>query len=790
MIGSAPSDALSDIRLYVDGVDTGKTASVMMLTGSNYAVFDLSASPVNLTTGSHTLSVRASVQKGSNRTVQFSIQQAADLTIMDPQVGVNVATSGTIPSNAGTITISAGSATAVIDPTFQTMTNVTGGASNVVIGKFKVRGYGEDIKVSNLVITPSFPSAPTGSAGLDDVALYFNGSQVGSSQDWSGSGNLPYTLGSQMVIPAGVDSYIEVRANVRTSNGSTNYTDGSVLITLTSGSGLSYGQGMNSFATLDFPASAVTGTTLSIQTGVLSVGKNASYANQTLNPNSQNQKVASFTLQNQSSSEAVRVTSLAVGLTSDGTTAATSGLLTNFSNLKTSETSGSGSTPLNPSSSNTFSVDFTLAPGASKTIDVFADLGSYNAGSLYVTLLPTALGTPSNVTLTPVASTIGQAVTLSAGTFGTPAFVTSSSSIAQFIAASGGLTDGTKSSFKFTATNGTANISELKFSVTGAGTVSSLRIGNSNATVQITPATTNSGSLATAAASMTVASASGISAGTILTISGSEQVLVTGVSGTTLTITRAVNGTTAIIHSNGATVTPNGIAYFTGLNIAVPNGASGATIDVYPTYANVGTNGVTSATSSAIQLTYNKYTIGGTTTGAAMSPVTAPTMTVVGSKPIVAVGSTPTNKLSASTIEAINITVKADEKGDITLNSLPITVTLNGATMATAATLVVKDVNNSTITTTNTTFSSFVGGTSTISFTSGYLISAGQTATFRIYVPITAVTGTGVNGASIATTPGAGTTFAWTDTAGGGSWTSGVSNILNYPTTSAAVIYN
>ncbi len=801
MIGSAPSDALSNIKLYVDGVDTGKVASVMMMNGSNYAVFDLTSAPVSLSTGSHTVSVRADVQKGSNRTVQFSIQQAADLMIMDPQVGVNVAVTGSVPSNAGTITVSTGSATAIVDPTFQTMTSVTGGASNVVIGKFKVHGYGEDIKVSTLKITPSFPSSPTGASGLDEVALYFNGSQVGSSQDWT-SGDLTYTLGSQMIIPAGADSTIEIRANLRTSNGSTNYTDGSVRVNLTSGSGLSYGQGMNSFATVDFPSSAVTGTTLSIQTGVLSVGKNTSYSAQTFNPNTQNVKVGSFSLQNQSSAESVRVTSLAVGLTSDGSTAATSGLLTNFSNLKTSETTGSGATPQNPSASNTFSVDFTLAPGASKVIDIFADLGSYDAGNLYVTLLPSAIGTPSNVTLTPSSATVGQQIALASGTFGTPAFVTSGSTVAQFVAAAGGLTDGTVSKFKFTATNGAATISELKFSVTGAGSVSSLRIGSSTASVQATPATTTGASIATAGTTLTVASVTGISAGTILTTSdNSEQMLVTAVaSSTTLTVTRAINSSTATFHASGITVTPNGVAYFTGLNIAVPNGGSGTTIDVYPTYSNVGTNGIASATTSAIQLTFNKYTIGGTTTSAAMTPVSAPTMTMVGSKPTVTVGAVAngtytvgaalTNKLSASTIEAIDIAVSADAKGDITLASLPITVTLNGANMATSTNnLVVKDKDNSTITTTNST-SGFSGGTMTISFTGGYLISAGQTAVFRIYVPIAAVTGTGVNGASISTTPGAGTTFAWTDTAGGGSWTSGVSNIPSYPTTSASVLYN
>ena len=92
MVGSAPIDALANITLFVDGVSTGKTASVVSVNGSNYASFDFTAAPFSLTTGSHTIEVRADIQKGSARNVTFSIQQASDLTVTDPQIGVNIAT--------------------------------------------------------------------------------------------------------------------------------------------------------------------------------------------------------------------------------------------------------------------------------------------------------------------------------------------------------------------------------------------------------------------------------------------------------------------------------------------------------------------------------------------------------------------------------------------------------------------------------------------------------------------------------------------------------------------------
>src|ERR1035437_10081164 len=120
MTASAPADSLGNMRLYVDGVATGSVATMGTITGSNYAMFDFSATPVSLSTGSHTVDLRADVIKGASYTVQVSLQQASDLVLYDGQVGVNIAPlglSGVVftSNNAGTITINAGSASVVVD---------------------------------------------------------------------------------------------------------------------------------------------------------------------------------------------------------------------------------------------------------------------------------------------------------------------------------------------------------------------------------------------------------------------------------------------------------------------------------------------------------------------------------------------------------------------------------------------------------------------------------------------------------------------------------------------------
>lgn len=716
MIGSAPTDAIANIRMFVDGVDSGAAGTVWSSNGTNYVSFDFMAMPKSLTTGSHIIEVRGNVEKGSNRTVQFSIQNASDLMIMDPQVGVNIAVTGTagnLPNNGPTVTINTGSLTINNDPAFQAMTNITGGASNVAIARYKLHAYGEDLKINTLTVSPVLGGSLAPTAGtLDDVTLYFNGSQVGTQQDLASS-TLAYTLGSQLIVPAGVDSFLEVRANIRTSAGA-NYTAGTIRADLVVGS--SNAQGQNSFNPINTPA--VTGNTLTIQTGLLNVAKNPGYANQSVTPNTANVKIGSFVFQNQSSSESVRVTSLAFALGTTGNQT-TSPVLSNYAALRTSETSGSGSTPVQPQATNTFSVDFTLAPGATKIIDVFADTGSVTGGTVIATLTTTSIGAQSNVTQT-VSSIAGQTITVAAGTVtNPPTLVTASATQAQYIAAgNGGAADGTKATFNFVSTGGAATITELKFTVTASltatGTVSSIKVGNVSAPVV------------------------------------------------------------------------GGVAYLTGLSLPVSNSGSGLTQDVFISYSEVGTNGIVSATTSSVALTEVKYTSGGTTTTFNPS-VSAPTMTLVGSKPTLTVNTATVSGLNLAAENKIGeVTVSADAKGNIKINDIKFAVGASNFTTYPTFTLARIADGSTTIagsscgqgdtasTTSQTIFCEF--GTTGDTFTStttvvglesnvdydGYTIAAGTSKTFSLYATVSAQN-SGQGSATISTSVNA-AGFNWDDT--------------------------
>lgn len=865
MVGSAPVDALGNIKLYIDGVNTGAVAAITTITGSNYATFNFSAAPVSLSTGTHTVDVRADVVKGSNYDVTTSIQQASDLVLYDGQVGVNVApaVSATVAftsNSAGKITINPGSASVVVDPTFQGFTNITGGATNTVIGKFKVHGYGEDVKVSSLIVTPLLTSGvagtctthattgatTAGTCGLNNVTIFFNGSQVGSSQNDTSANmgsSMTFTLGSQMILPAGTDSYIEVRADLQTT-GSINYTAGAVSANLIVNTGLN-GQGQVSKATLNFPTGTITGTILTIQTGVLAVSKNTGYANTSVNPNTANVKAGSFTLQNQSSSESVRVTSLTVTLFDSAGAAMTSSstpALTNFSNLKTSEASGSGATPIQPAATNSFSVDFTLAPGATKVVDVLGDTGATTGTSFTVKLVVTSLGSSSNISISQngnATAVTGQTITLAAGTLGaTPTLTAATSTSQQFVPAAGGVTDATKATFKITASGGSATISELKFTVNSqdVSTASTDTDANSTGATQALSVTSSTGFLVGDVVQLVAATTNGL--GTIVTVNSATllTVNVTVASAGTPSAVRQVPSTVTAVKVGTVSAAPvSGIAYLTGLALQVPNGGAGLSQEVFISYSPVGTNGVSTGSTSRVALEYVKYSSGGLTktlcstntnfgsctadmTGSGTGgSVAAPTMKVVGSSPSITVTSTG-SILVPGTVEVARVTVAAT-KGTITLNALPVSITLASAQLTAAGCqangIIVKDASGNPVTTTNTAVGTGTctlltnglrGSTSTITFTSGYQIDTTQT--FKIYVVVDSTNfnsstdgGAAVaHAATVSTGLGAANLLSWTDTAGNASTTTGldvagsavttVSNLYLYSTVSPGFFYN
>jgi len=817
MVGSAPTNALANIHMFIDGVDTGKVATMTSTNGSNYATIDLTSAPITLTTGSHTVDVRADIVAGASRYMQLSVQQASDLEITDPQVGVNIAVLGasgaTFTQNLGAyLNIAAGTGSVVVDPTFTSVTNVSAGATNAVIGRFTIQGYGEDVKVNSIQVTPilsnlastSFTDASAGTTGsstmtvtsttgfvsgnvvgfsgggvgtvtsitssvamvvnvttagstsgtvsvtdkgLNNVTLYFNGSQIGTTQSPTVSGTvLNFNLGSQMICPAGQSSTLEVRADLQ---GSTNVAYGAGVVTVSLPGETGNAQGQTSQSSANIPSGTVTTTGLTITSASLAVSQNAAYSNQTVSPNTAGVEIGSFVVQNSSTAESVRLTTLTVKLYSDaGTTPLTSTQLTGLLNLRTSDTTGSGSTPIQPSAANTFSVSDVVAPGASTTINVFADTGSTSllGINVYASLTVASIGQSSNISSAGT-EVVGQHISLGTGTMASPTLVVSSSTPAQYIASGvNGAANASQAAFQFISTSGSATITELKFTVGGT----------SNAVTNVCVGTVCSAPV-------------------------------------------------------------SGTADLTGLNLAVPNGAGGLVVNAQVSYPPVGTNGLalSSQITSQLALAYAKYTAGGTTkticatagfgtcstnlTGSGTAgAVNANQMILQGAVPVVTVPANPSNNLVAggSAQQIGQVTVAAAAAGGaIKVNQIVFNVGYSGwtnspqilspiITLAGQTTAVAGSVCTPSSTTVTCSFNTTAYPSN---YAGDFLISGGQSQTFNLLANVAGSQASN-SVASVSTSVTAGS-FLWDDTSyngQGGSNTKDTSltgtSIFGFPT--------
>jgi hypothetical protein len=403
-------------------------------------------------------------------------------------------------------------------------------------------------------------------------------------------------------------------------------------------------------------------------------------------------------------------------------TSSTKPALTNFSALRLSGVSNTN--PVVPTANDTFSVTDILQPGASITVDVYANTSTATSGSFRTQLTVASIGATSYI-VSAGTSTNGQTITLATGTVATPTLVSASTTPAQYVASSvtSPATSGSQATFQFVSTSAPSTITELKFTVTGTDE-------NPSQTVK----------------RICVGSVCGSPAD----YSGTQQVHLTA-----------------------------------GLNLVVNPGA-GLTQNVLVDYTGVGQGGVIPGKTSTITLSYVKYQSG--STSAEINPnVAAPTMTLVGSLPTVAVNTTTVSGLNIGGVEQKigEVTVTASSKGAVKINDIKFNVSNSGFTTNPTFTSARIADGSTTITGTScgqgtaaqasqtifcefgTTGNTFASGTDVATVESnvdfdGYMIGAATSKTFNLYAVVSGEN-TGTNKATISTSVDA-AGFNWDDT--------------------------
>lgn len=663
MIGSIPTDALENIQLYVNGVAAGNAT---VIDSNNMVRFDIS-NPVTVRTG--TIEVRANIVKGSSRNFSFSLENAADLVLVDSVYNVYVPITG-IPASTGTVTINYGSVSVTTDSTFNT-TSITAGASNVVLAKYNLKAFGEDVKVNNLKIASS--------KALDNLTVYVNGAAATSSQNVATDGEVKtFSMGSSLIIPANTTVSLEVRGD--TKKAGVNVTGG-VEITLKAYVS-NNAQGVSSSQLIQVPTSDISSQSLTSGVGTAKIAVSSTFPDGNITPNTQNRKIGSYVIQ-AGDSEAIRINNIRVDLTATN--------INNLSNLYIKYGSNQ-SKPVSPQSQNNFPVIIEVEKNQSLTVEVYADTGSLSATG-------STLGTVVNVTSAGTSAIVGIPATASlalAGVDGntfavmvngryyaTPWVTDINGTAAALAALIVGDTDvaAAVASTNSIAITGTADAGPL--TITNQGSLPS-------STVTVTPGTTGIASTDGTQASGTVTIDGTPVAGDMvaLTVGGKEYKSAALTAGMTPTeVADAVDN----LSISGYTLTHSaGVVTVTATSVGTPDPFLSARViqatgSVQSTL-NVGATGASSSTTVAItELAGQLMTIKSATLNS----------------PILAVSSSPSAQyvLAANEGPVANYNFKSTD-GEVTINEIEFTIT-NPATV-TSITVggVKKEVNSETTTVT------------------------------------------------------------------------------------------
>ena len=740
-IGSAPSNTLTNVGLYVDGT----LASTTAINSNNQFVFTIS-NPVTLTTGSHLIEVHGDVVAGSTRTFTMYLEQGSDVALKDSQLGVYIspletATAAVSNITSGLITVGgvvSGLANVIVnqDTAFNTTTTLVGGATNTTLASFKFTAYGENTNVTSLTFNPIVTTGRDSSAdvldSLANVGLYVNGGQIASSSTAvSGTPLVFSSLGSQIQIPVGTTVTVSIKGDVvsgPTADGtqlaagnSKNYASGTIQFNLASGAT----QGVSSGATSTSGFSQ-TGQALSVSsTNVTLAGTTGFGTTATAAPNSA-PTLASWTLTT-GTAEGISLSSASVMFSAAAAGSNTAVANNDLTNVILSINGTAVSNPVGSpvAGSNSFPLSNVTVPAN---------------GSITITLSGTIGGSSSAYSIKPYLNVYYRGLTSNLSTD----YDTANSLTSDPAGVAG--TQTTVGAAAITSANVTTSTAMTAQFVTGNGTASPLSIATYNV-----KATSNVGGAYVRTMTFTNPAATGT---------------ITAVT---------VGGVTQPFSSSTATVT------LPGNGIMVPANASGVNIPVTLTLACIGTN-CSATANTAVELALTRITYyngsivvcdgtgctGTSADSAALGAATAtPVSYLVSTVPTVSMTTTNAPTSLVLGLQQIGtFTVSAGTSGDIKLEQIPFSVTVGGTSASMAiGSVVLYDQSGNTLANAPTTNGVINSGTFNWASTQ-YSIPAGTSQTFTVYGTLTGTLGTAAT-TSVTFTLGSKANFAWMDVTGG-----------------------
>ncbi len=421
-IGSVLADDVKNFELYIDGVKQG--ATIEKVDSNGYIEFDLGAKPLQLDKSTFEMKVLADLIDGSTRTVSLSLRQAADIVIKDSEYNANIraTVSGSTSFSAvssGTQTIAGGTLT-VTKTTTSASGDVVDGASGVSLGKFEFKAAGESIKVETLKISADCTETDDGSIGrLRNGKILANGIQIGSTADIYDSAEgsttyTDYTLGSSLTINPGTPVNVEIIADIYDNDGTDHITANDTIV-IRIEVATNNAQKLDSLSYFNGPATAVTGNTLTVKTGSLSLASATSYANHSVVAPKTAYKLGEWNL-TAGTTEAVNLTSFLVIFT--GGTMYVPTKVSDAYLVYGTDTTSIKSTVA--STSNTWTLSKSLAYGTTMNVALYGTITSGSVGTIIPTLTVNAT-TASSGTSANSSATVAQTTTWTTGSITTAA---------------------------------------------------------------------------------------------------------------------------------------------------------------------------------------------------------------------------------------------------------------------------------------------------------------------------------------------------------------------------------
>lgn len=476
-IGSIVATEINNWRIYVDGVLKGTTVASQDAGG--YVVFDFSSAPFRVKTGNHTFKVLADVLGGTNRTVTVGLRNTGDAIFVDEdynQADIVLASSAAFSAvDAGAQAINTGSLT-VTKKSDSPSDKVTIGASGVVLGKWELRASGESMKVESMRF--GFVPSKVGGVVADDMtsmrngAVYADGVQIGSTATLNATDNTTlayteYSFGSSLVVVPGTPVTLELRADIFDNDGTDNTADGDTF-TARVVAGPSAGNALRKAtgSYVQVPTSAVTANQLEIDQGTFTGASNTSYASQTIVAPKTAYKIGSYTITS-AVSESINLTGFTVDL--DGSSGEEASEMKNlyieYGKTGAMTTSSVKATPSLADAGNTWSVNYTVASGATIYVNVYVDVDStIDATDTIITTLDfTGTTVDSGQSADNGGAITGQTITIGAGTF--TSALDGSTPVAF---ATGGKQAVTAAKFRFTSQSEGYTIKEMQVKLASA----------------------------------------------------------------------------------------------------------------------------------------------------------------------------------------------------------------------------------------------------------------------------------------------------------------------------------